>query len=345
MRMILATDAWAPQINGVVTTLTTMVNRMREKGHVVEVIAAGDYPSIPLPSYPEIKVSVWLGGLAARIEAFAPDAIHIATEGPIGQLVRRHCLKQGYTFTTSFHTRFPEYIKERLPIPLQWTYPPVRSFHRQAFRTLVPTRSILDDLTGWGFRHMEVWGRGVDTELFNPKNRHELDLPRPIMINVGRVAPEKNLEAFFSLDVPGTKIMVGDGPALPKLKAKYPDVQFVGAKVGLELAGYFGAADVFVFPSRTDTFGIVMIEALSAGTPVAAFPVTGPVDVLEEGVTGVMDEDLAIAIRKALLLDPAVCRQKALERSWDTISEQFLNALMPVNSDSHANMEQARKEA
>jgi glycosyltransferase involved in cell wall biosynthesis len=345
VRLILATDAWAPQINGVVTTLTTMVQHLRDRGHTVEVIATGDYPAIPLPNYPEIKLSVWMRGLAQRIEAFAPDAIHIATEGPIGQWVRRHCLKQGYTFTTSFHTRFPEYISERLPIPLQWTYPSIRNFHRQAFRTLVPTQSIKQDLSDWGFRHLQVWGRGVDTGLFHPDHRHELDLPRPLMLNVGRVAAEKNLEAFLQLDLPGSKLVVGDGPALSRLKQKYPQVHFVGAKKGLDLAGYFAAADVFVFPSRTDTFGLVMIEALAAGTPVAAFPVSGPVDVLEQGVTGWMDENLSLAIEKAMTLDPVVCREKALERSWDKISGQFLQALMPVNSDSLACMEQARSQS
>ncbi len=342
MKLLLATDAWLPQINGVVTTLTTMVNLLRDKGHTVEVIAAGDYPSIPLPSYPEIKISFWLKGLKKRIDDFRPDAIHIATEGPIGQWTRRHCLKAGYTFTTSFHTRFPEYINERLPIPLGWTYPSVRNFHRPAFRTLVPTQALKEDLIAKGFRHLEVWGRGVDTELFNPENRHDLGLPGPVQLYVGRVAPEKNLESFLDLSSGGSKVIVGDGPDLKKLRDKYPEVHFVGAKQGLDLAGYFAAADVFVFPSLTDTFGIVMIEAMAAGTPVAAFPVTGPVDVIEQGETGYMDENLQVAIEQALLLNPEVCRLKAAQRSWNKINEQFIKALMPINCDSRDSMDRAQ---
>ncbi len=342
MRVILATDAWAPQVNGVVTTLTNMVSFLRNLGHEVEVIAAGDYPSIPLPYYPEIKLSVWMRGLKQRIIDFNPDAIHIATEGPIGQWVRHRCQREGYTFTTSFHTRFPEYINERLPIPLEWSYPSIRNFHKPAFRTLVPTSSLREDLLQRGFSHLEVWGRGVDTDLFCPENCHQLKYERPIMLNIGRVAPEKNLEAFLDIEKPGTKIVVGDGPSLNKLKEKYPEVVFVGVKRGMELAGYYAAADVFVFPSRTDTFGLVMIESMAAGTAVAAYPVTGPLDVIEQGVSGYMDDNLSIAIDRALQLDPEICRLKALERSWDKVARQFLNALMPVNSDSKQELEKAR---
>lgn len=343
MRVLLATDAWSPQINGVVTTLTTMVKHLRDCGHEVEVIAVGDYPSIPLPNYPEIKLSIWLRGLKKRIEDFMPDAIHIATEGPIGKFVRRYCLKHGYVFTTSFHTRFPEYINERLPIPLEWTYPWIRDFHKPAFRTLVPTATLLGDLHKRGFRHMQVWGRGVDTNLFSPQNCHELDYPRPIMLNVGRVAAEKNLQAFLDVQFEGTKIVVGDGPLLSTLKQKYPDVVFAGAKRGTDLAGYYAAADVFVFPSKTDTFGLVMIEAMAAGTPVAAYPVTGPVDVIENGVTGIMHENLEQAIESALTLAPGVCREKALERSWDIIARQFVHALMPINSDRTSEVAKAQE--
>ena len=338
MRLLLATDAWHPQVNGVVTTLTQVVNGLRNQGHEVEVIGAGDYPSIPLPSYPEIKVSVWLKGLKQRIEDFAPDAIHIATEGPIGQLVRKHCLAQGYVFTTSFHTRFPEYIRERMPVPLSWTYPFVRKFHMQAFRTLAPTQALVDELKQWDFKHLEVWGRGVDTDLFAPDKKVDLGLEGPVMVNVGRVAPEKNIEAFLDVDLPGTKIVVGDGPILKDLKARYPNVHFPGVKKGVELAQYFAAADVFVFPSKTDTFGLVMLEANACGTPVAAYPVTGPIDVLEQGVTGVMDEDLSDAIKQALELDREDCREKALQRSWPIIVNQFLQALMPLNSEKTSDM-------
>ncbi len=342
MKLILATDAWGPQVNGVVTTLTQMVEGIKSMGHEVEVIATGDYPAIPMPTYPEIKISIWMKGLKKRIEKFAPDAIHIATEGPIGQLVRKHCLKQGYAFTTSFHTRFPEYIRERLPVPLEWTYPFVRSFHRPAFRTLAPTGALVEELRQRGFQHMEVWGRGVDTDLFTPERKIDLGYPGPILLSVGRVAPEKNLKVFLDLEVEGTKVVVGDGPALNELRELYPDVVFAGVKRGESLAQYFASADVFVFPSLTDTFGLVMLEANACGTPVAAFPVTGPVDVLQEGVTGCMREDLSEAISEALKLKRQDCREHALKRSWPHIVEQFLRALVPLHSDKKDNMDKAQ---
>jgi len=342
MKLLLATDAWGPQVNGVVTTLTQMVEGIKSMGHEVEVIATGDYPSIPMPTYPEIKISIWMKGLKKRIENFAPDAIHIATEGPIGQLVRKHCLKQGYAFTTSFHTRFPEYIRERLPVPLEWTYPFVRSFHRPAFRTLAPTSTLVDELRQRGFEHMEVWGRGVDTDLFTPERKIDLEYPGPILLSVGRVAPEKNLKAFLDLEVEGTKVVVGDGPALNELRELYPDVVFPGMKRGVPLAQYFASADVFVFPSLTDTFGLVMLEANACGTPVAAFPVTGPVDVLHEGVTGCMRDDLSEAINGAFKLERSVCREEALKRSWSRIVEQFLRALVPLHSDKKNDMDAAQ---
>ncbi len=342
MRLLLATDAWHPQINGVVTTLSTMVAELRNHGHQVEAVAVGDYPSFPMPSYPEIRISTWLTGLGARIDAFNPDAIHISTEGPIGHYVRRYCLRLGYTFTTSFHTRFPEYIRERLPVPLGLTYPLVRRFHRPAFRTLVPTQSLKDDLEGRGFRHLEVWGRGVDTGLFAPSRRRTHDWAGPIYLNVGRVAPEKNLDAFLGLPLPGTKVVVGDGPSLKELRQRYPEVVFAGAKYGEELAGYYAAADVFVFPSLTDTFGLVMLEAIASGTPVAAFPVTGPRDVLQQGVTGIMDADLGVAIARAATLDRALCRAQALQYDWASIARQFLHALVPINGDKAPAVKEAQ---
>lgn len=339
MKLLLATDAWFPQINGVVRTLNQMVENLRAEGHSIEVVSPSDYPNVPLPTYPEIKVAVWMRGLTERIEEYDPDAIHIATEGPIGMWVRRFCLKHGYAFTTSFHTRFPEYIGERAPVPLSWSYSVVRNFHKPAYRTLVPTKHMREELQEWDFAHLEVWGRGVDTELFHPSRRVDLGLPGPVMVNVGRVAPEKNLRAFLDLDVPGTKVIVGDGPQLEELKKDYPDAHFPGMKEGEELAAYYAAADVFVFPSKTDTFGLVMLEAAASGTPVAAFPVTGPVDVLEPGKTGVMHDDLGLAIKNALELDRATCREAALLRSWGAISRQFRNALMPLNGDKTVNME------
>ena len=342
MKLLLATDAWAPQTNGVVRTLSTMVDQLSKRGHRIDVVATGDYPSLPLPSYPEIKVSIWLGGLEQRINRFDPDAVHISTEGPIGYAVRRYCLKRGYTFTTSFHTRFPEYIRERLPVPLGVAYPFVRGFHKPAFRTLVPTQTLKNDLQRRGFRHLEVWGRGVDTNLFTPSRRQSWEWPRPVFLNVGRVAPEKNLDSFLSLNLGGTKVVVGDGPQLNELRSNYPDAIFPGAKFGEELAAYYASADVFVFPSLTDTFGLVMLESIASGTPVAAYPVTGPLDVLNPDVTGVLDQDLGVACSRALKLDRDACRKHALNRSWESIADQFLEALVPINCDKVPALKEAK---
>jgi glycosyltransferase involved in cell wall biosynthesis len=299
----------------------------------VDVVAVGDYPSIPLPNYPEIRMTLWMQGLQERIERFDPDAIHISTEGPIGYRVRRYCLKHGYAFTTSFHTRFPEYIRERLPVPLALTYPTIRRFHKPAFRTLVPTQTLITELLGRGFSHLEVWGRGVDTELFTPDSPLAESWERPVYLHVGRIAREKNIESFLDLELPGTKIVVGDGPQLNELKRRYPQVIFTGAKFGKELASYYASADVFVFPSKTDTFGLVMIESIACGTPVAAYPVTGPLDVLQPGITGVMHQDLAKAIDAAKALNRGRCRAEALKLGWDVIARQFLHALVPINCD------------
>jgi glycosyltransferase involved in cell wall biosynthesis len=336
MRLLLATDAWHPQINGVVRTLSTVTGQIRQLGHEVEVVTPNDFPSVPLPMYPEIQVSVWMRGLKNRIDAFDPDAVHISTEGPIGQYVRRYCLKRGVTFTTSFHTRFPEYLRERVPISLNWTYSLIRNFHQPAFRTLVPTPTLRKDLQKRGFAHLQVWGRGVDTDLFTPERRRDLGLERPVMLNVGRIAPEKNLQAFLDLDLPGTKVVVGDGPSLAELQHRYPEVVFPGARHGEELADYYAAADVFVFPSLTDTFGLVMLESMASGVPVAAFPVTGPLDVVEPGVTGVLDQDLSRAVDAALQLDGERCREEAAKRGWGQIARELLAALMPLDSDKLA---------
>lgn len=342
MKLLLATDAWYPQTNGVVKTLSTMVEALRDDHHLVEVVAAGDYPSLPLPTYPEIRVSIWLGGLAKRIDDYSPDAIHISTEGPIGHGVRRYCRKRGYSFTTSFHTRFPEYIRERLPVPVGLTYPLVRRFHRPAFRTLVPTQHLKEDLLRRGFEHLEVWGRGVDTQLFTPALRRPQNWRRPVYLNVGRVAPEKNLDSFLALELPGTKVVVGDGPLLNELKRRYPQVIFPGAKFGEQLATYYASADVFVFPSLTDTYGLVMLESIASGTPVAAYPTTGPLDVLQPDVTGVMDPDLGTAIAQALKLDRGRCREEALKLGWESAVSQFLQALVPVNGDKASALRKAQ---
>jgi glycosyltransferase involved in cell wall biosynthesis len=342
MRLLLATDAWEPQVNGVVRTLTTVVNEVLGMGHAVEVVAVGDYPSFPLPTYPEIRLTTGLKGLRERIADFDPDCIHIATEGPIGLAVRRYCRKRGHCFTTSFHTRFPEYVSGRYPIPSGWVYSLIRAFHRPAFRTLVPTPTLMEDLSQRGFRHLHLWGRGVDTELFTPERRQAEGWNRPVMLNVGRIAPEKNLEAFLALDLPGSKVVVGDGPLLEEYRARYRDAHFPGVKHGAELARYFASADVFVFPSLTDTFGLVMLESIACGTPVAAFPVTGPLDVLESGVTGIMDNDLGEAVTQALTLDRAACREAAGNRAWSRIARDLLLALVPLNSEKLHSVREAQ---
>ena len=342
MRLLLATDAWFPQINGVVTTLSTMVKKLEAMGHVVEVVSHQGYPTIALPSYEEIRIAYRLPGIEKRIDDFSPDAIHIATEGPIGYKVKAYCNKKGYKFTTSFHTRFPEYIRERFPISLNWTYPIVRKFHNQAVKTLVPTKTICEQLVERGFEGLEVWGRGVDTSLFNPLHRGRLKFEGPVYVNVGRVAPEKNLTAFLDLDLPGTKVVVGDGPLLDEYKRRYPYVLFPGVKKGIELAEYFAAADVFVFPSLTDTFGLVMLEANACGVPVAAFPVPGPLDVIEKGVNGCMHENLSTAIASAIMLDRYVCRNHALTKTWDRIAIQFLRALSPVLQERARTIKEAQ---
>ena len=333
LKLLLATDAWHPQVNGVVRTLSAVIDELRKRGHIVEVVAVGDYPDIPLPSYPEIRLAYWFKGLSRRIEAFDPDAIHICTEGPVGFMVRRYCLRQGLSFTTSFHTRFPEYVHGRFPIPIDRGYSLIRRFHDPARCTLVPTASVAQDLQTRGFQHLKVWSRGVDTTLFRPELRTSMPLPRPIMLNVGRVVLDKNLEAFLDLDLPGTRVVVGDGPQLRELRKRYPDAIFTGFRHGEELARYYASADVFVFPSLTDTFGLVMLEAIACGTPVAAFPVTGPVDVLEQGVTGFMHEDLAIATTRALKLERDSCARIAKDYPWWKTAHQLLQALVPVSKD------------
>jgi glycosyltransferase involved in cell wall biosynthesis len=328
MRIVITTDAWRPQVNGVVTTLGRTAGGLSAKGHDVTIINPTGYRTIPCPSYPEIRLALWPGRkLISALEQASPDAIHIATEGPLGTAVRRFCVREGLRFTTSYHTQFPEYLQKRLPVPLGLTYRYLRDFHGRAERTLVPTEQQRRTLVDRGFGNVVIWSRGVDTELFRPLGRDFLDLPRPICIYVGRVAVEKNLEAMLEADLPGSKLIVGDGPDLEKLRRQFPDAHFAGYKFGEELAQHLSAADVFVFPSRTDTFGLVMLEAMACGTPVAAYPVTGPVDVVTEGFSGCLDEDIAVATRRALDLSREDCRKAALERTWDRATAQFMSHL------------------
>jgi glycosyltransferase involved in cell wall biosynthesis len=286
--------------------------------------------SVPLPTYPEIRLALGAGRQVERtLEELDPDAIHIATEGPLGLAARRHCLRRGRGFTTSYHTRFPEYLRLRAPVPLALSYGYVRWFHRPATRTLVATPSMREQLARRGFAHLVTWSRGVDTTLFRPRERSFLGDPRPIFMYVGRVAVEKNLDAFLGLRLPGTSVVVGDGPQRRQLQARYPDAVFTGAKHGEALAAHFRSADVFVFPSRTDTFGLVLLEAMASGTPVAAFPVPGPLDLVRPGQSGVLDDDLANAALAARDLDRDVVRSCALEYSWERATSQFLRNLRP----------------
>lgn len=333
MRIAIASDAWAPQTNGVVTTLKATVDSLTRLGHEARVISPQGMLSIPAPSYPEIRLAVWPGPHILReMKAFRPHAIHIATEGPLGFAVWRYCRHRRVPFTTSYHTRYPEYLRARWPIPIGVSYAWLRRFHGAATRTFVSSGSLTRELSGRGFQHLHLWRRGVDLQRFHPGPPHpELaHLPRPIMAYVGRLAVEKNIDAFLDLEVPGTKLVIGDGPQRAELIARHPDVKFAGYRFGSELASMIRSADVLVFPSLTDTFGLAMIEALACGVPVAAFPVPGPIDVIEQGVTGVLHEDLAAAVRSALSLDRGVCAQHAAAFTWDAATAQFLAGLEPI---------------
>ena len=337
MRILLATDAWHPQVNGVVRTLDETVRVLREMGHEVEVVSPADgFRTVGLPTYgDEIKVSLFpRREVGRRMVAFKPDAVHIATEGPIGWAARGLCIKWGMPFTTSYHTKFPEYVRARMPVPKALTYAVVRRFHNAGGCTMVTTPSMVQFLEPKGFEHLAAWTRGVDLAQFHPRHRHAPNdvyqgLPRPIWVNVGRVAVEKNIEAFLDLDLPGTKVVIGDGPAREELEAKYPDAVFRGVRRGDDLARHFADADVFVFPSLTDTFGLVIIEAMASGTPVAAYPVTGPIDIIPDSRAGVMDDDLRTACLSALKLHRADARAHAETYSWQAVGERFLELLTP----------------
>ena len=330
MRIAVITDAWFPQVNGVVTTLSSVGKTLGQQGHEVRYVSPEHFNTVPCPTYPSIRLALSPGRkLSVMLDAFRPQAVHIATEGPLGFAGRRYCLRRGLRFTTSYHTQFPQYVRMRAPIPMSWTYAYMRWFHSAAERTMVPTVSQRDELIRWGFGNLVIWTRGVDTELYRPQPKDWLQEDRPLAMYVGRVAVEKNIEDFLALDLPGSKFVVGDGPDLQALSAKYPHVHFVGFKFGEELARYMAAADVFVFPSRTDTFGIVLLDAMASGVPVAAYPVTGPKDVVQDGVTGILDEDLGQAVSGALKLDPVPCREYALQCSWEASADQFLSYLEP----------------
>lgn len=330
MRIAMVTDAWTPQRNGVVRVLTALTVTLERMGHEVGVFEPGAFPRIPCPSYPEIPLALFPSArLAAMLDAFAPDAVHIATEGPLGWAGRSWCLDRGLPFTTAYHTKFPDYVTARTGLPIDWSYALMRRFHRAGAATLCPAPSVFRELQDRGFDRAVLWSHGVDTAAFRPRGKGMFDLPRPVFLYVGRVAVEKNLPAFLDLDLPGSKLVVGDGPARAGLMKRYPDAHFRIVNGDDELSRAYSDGDVFVFPSRTDTFGLVMLEALACGVPVAAFPVTGPCDVVGDAPVGVLSEDLAQAARAALAVSPQACRDHAARFSWATVAREFLDHLRP----------------
>ncbi len=326
--VLIVTDAWHPQINGVVRVIERLRDNLQARGIAVNVMAPDAFWTVPMPGYSEIRLSlVNKRKVRHAIERLKPESIHIATEGPLGAAVRRYCVKRGLPFSTAYNTQFPEYLRARLPVPLDWSYPIIQRFHAAAEVCLVPTKTVAERLEARGFTNTAVWPLGVDLSQFHPDLRTDLGLNKPIFLYVGRVSVEKNIEEFLKLDLPGTKIVVGDGPIRGKLARQYPKVKFVGHRQGVELATYFASADAFVFPSRTDTFGLVLIESLASGTPVAAYPVTGPLDVLTDPRVGVMDEDLKKAALAALKLDRSLCPDYARAFSWQATTDLFLSAV------------------
>lgn len=339
MRVLVATDAWHPQINGVVRSLEYLAQEAVHLGAEIAFLTPEGYRTVGLPTYDEIRLAlVTPGMIRRRIEEIDPDFVHIATEGPIGMLVRRACIAQHRTFTTSYHTKFPEYLSARVPVPERASYAWLRAFHNAAGGVMVSTATLERDLEARGFRRLMRWSRGVDAELFRPRpddaDAEIRALPGPRFLFVGRVAVEKNIEAFLRLDLPGTKVVVGSGPALEELKARYPQVRFLGAREGEALARVYSACDVFCFPSRTDTFGIVLLEALASGLPVAAYPVTGPMDVLADATepVGILDEDLRSACLQALELSPEAARRFALRYTWRESARQFLENVLEAHN-------------
>jgi len=331
--LAIVTDAWLPQVNGVVNTLQHTLDTLTRLGHRVTMLTPQDHRTVPCPTYPEIRLSMFPEKkLRNRLDELEPEHIHIATEGPLGTAARRYCLKQGLSFTTSYHTQFPEYIRKRVPVPLAVSYAFMRRFHGAASHVMVATPGQEALLRQWGFANIVRWSRGVDTGLFRPDEPESLDVARPLFVYAGRVAVEKNIEAFLDLDLPGSKCVIGDGPDLEMLRNRYPDVLYTGYRFGRELARHIAAGDVFVFPSRTDTFGLVMLEAMACGLPVAAYPVTGPLDVVTHGETGCLNEDLRKAALDALALDRERCRAEALSHTWEAASRQFLGNLVPAGT-------------
>lgn len=330
MKIALVTDAWEPQVNGVVRTLKSTAAELRAMGHKVEFITPLEFKTLPCPTYPDIRLSLFPGRqVERRLTEFDPDAIHIATEGPLGLAARRFAREREMPFTTAYHTRFPEYVRARSGMPLSWTYAFLRWFHGPSSAVMAPTVVVKNDLEAWGFTNVVLWSRGVDLDIFRPVKSDRLDTEPPIFLYVGRVAVEKNVEAFLELDLPGSKWVAGAGPALAGIRSRFPEVNFLGVLDQQELAQVYAAANVFVFPSKTDTFGLVLLEAMACGLPVAAYPVTGPLDVLGDSKAGVMDEDLRTACLGALKLRREDAALHARTFSWRAATEQFLAHLHP----------------
>lgn len=333
MRVLIATDAWHPQVNGVVRTLSWLVSELQRMGCQPVLIEPRQFRQVPFPGYRELRLALpGRTAVAGLIEAAAPDCIHIATEGPIGWAVRAWCLRNGRPFTTSYHTKFPEYARRIFGLPEAWVYAVERRFHGLSSGVMVATASLEADLRQRGFRRLMRWSRGVDTQLFRPEAGQRRRGERPLFLYVGRVSREKNIEAFLDAQLPGDKLVVGDGPRLEALRRQYPEVTFAGRKSGAELAAAYASADVFVFPSRTDTFGLVLLEALASGLPVAAYPVTGPIDIIENGINGVLHEDIAVAARQALALDRGAARSRAEAFTWEHSARQFLDNVRTANA-------------
>jgi glycosyltransferase involved in cell wall biosynthesis len=333
-RLLIATDAWRPQVNGVVRTLENTAAELGRLGVEVAMLTPGLFKTIPCPTYPEIRLALARPStIGKEIDKARPEHVHIATEGPIGYAARKWCLDRRQPFTTSFHTRFPEYVSARVPIPESLTYGLLRRFHNAGAGCMTATDTLERDLAARGFRNLMRWSRGVDGDLFRPRpSIRGFEIPRPVFLYVGRVAIEKNLEAFLDLDLPGSKVVVGGGPALARLKNAYRNAHFAGPLFGEALAEAYSAADVFIFPSRTDTFGVVLLEALASGLPVAAFPVPGPADVIGTAGVGVLSEDLRAAALAALKIPRDKCRTFALARSWSETSRQFLDNILSVRA-------------
>lgn len=335
MRIAVITDAWHPQINGVVTTLVNLSKALEALGHTVQFFHPGMFRTYPCPGYPDVGLAFLCGPkLRPLLKNFRPDAVHIATEGAVGYAARRYCRHKGLVYTTAFHSRFPEYLNMRVGFPMVFSNNYIRWFHRKSESVMVSTPSLHKELEGRGFRNIKLWPRGVDTERFTPGDKAFLKYERPIFLYAGRVAIEKNIVDFLNLDLPGTKVVVGDGPLKQTLQRRYPRVHFAGYKLESELVSYMTAADAFVFPSRTDTYGLVMLEALACGTPVAAYPVPGPIDVIQDPRVGELNEDLGAAAIRCLSLDTKDCRRYALDFSWNNSARQFVENLARIKLPS-----------